>query len=78
MTIEQLRDLYRASPFQPFTIHLADGETIPVPCAELLSFSPSGRTIIVFLHDETFKILDLARVTRLEVDSAGTPTTQQS
>lgn len=27
MTIEPLREVHRARPFQPFTLHLADGRT---------------------------------------------------
>jgi hypothetical protein len=30
MTIEQVRNLYNAQPFQPFVIHLADGRHVPV------------------------------------------------
>jgi hypothetical protein len=69
MTIEQLRNLHRAQPFQPFTIHLADGREEPVPHPDFLSHSPSGRTIIVHHLDDSFSIIDLLLVTELRVHS---------
>ena len=67
MTIEQLRAVYQTQPFRPFTIHLADGEKLDVPHADFLSHSPSGRTLIVYGEDDSFSIVDLLLVTRLEV-----------
>jgi hypothetical protein len=67
MTIEQLRAVHQATPFQPFTIHMADGREIRVPRREFLSHSPSGRTVIVYHEDETFSIIDLLLVTELKV-----------
>ena len=75
MTTEQLRVMRDASPFRPFTIHLADGRTSTVPHRDFISQSPGGRTIIVYGANEAFSVLDLYLVTELEVqapsDSAG-------
>lgn len=68
MTIEQLRTLHQASPFRPFTIHLADGRSLHVPYREFLSYSPTGRTVIVHGEGEAYNIIDLRLVTRLEVN----------
>ena len=67
MTIEQLRSVHDARPFRPFTLHLADGRRVLVPHNEFLSHSPSGRTVIVFESGESFSIIDLLLVTRIEV-----------
>ena len=67
MTIEQLRAVYQARPFRPFTLHLADGDEFHVAHAEFLSHSPTGRTLIVYAEDDSFSIVDLLLVTRLEV-----------
>ncbi len=67
MTIEQLRNVHHASPFRPFTLHLADGRSLSVPHRDFLSHSPSGRTVIVYGDDESFSIIDLLLVTRIEV-----------
>ena len=67
MTLEQLRAVHQATPFRPFTIHLADGRQIRVPHREFLSHSPSGRTIIVHHQDDTFSSIDLLLVSELKV-----------
>lgn len=67
MTIEQLKQVYKAEPFRPFLIHTADGRMITVKHREFLATSPSGRTIIVYQPDESFEIIDLLLVTSLEV-----------
>ena len=71
MTIEQLRNLYYAEPFQPFNIHLADGQAIPVEHREFMASAPSGRTVIVYQPDDSFNVIDLLLVTDLEVRPDG-------
>jgi hypothetical protein len=71
MTTEQLRQIWRTQPFRPFTIHLADGRSVPVKHAEFLLPSPSGRTVIVYQPDDSFNIIDLLLVTDLEVGVNG-------
>jgi len=66
MTIEQLRKLHRAQPFQPFDIHLADGQSLAVEHPEVLAITPPGRTIGVGLPDGTIEVLDLLLVTSLK------------
>jgi hypothetical protein len=71
MTSEQLRNLWKAEPFHPFTIHLADGRNVAVRHSEFLIASPSGRSIIVYQPDDSFNVIDLLLVTDLEVTSNG-------
>jgi hypothetical protein len=66
MTIEQLRAWCETVPFRPFTIHLADGRAIPVRHREFIMPSPSGRTVSVYLPDDTLHVIDLLLVTDLE------------
>ncbi len=70
MTIQQLRAAHRATPFRPFTVHMADGRSFHVPHPDFLSASPSGRTIIIYREDEEFGILDLALMTEIETGPA--------
>jgi hypothetical protein len=70
MTIEQLRNVYDAQPFQPFIIHLADGRSVPVHHREFIMSVPSGRTIFVAQPDDTVNIIDLLLVTDLEMKPA--------
>jgi hypothetical protein len=68
MTIDQVRRLHRAQPFQPFRIHLADSRYLDVVHPELLAISQSGRTVIVVTGDENlYEVVDLLLVTSLEV-----------
>lgn len=62
MTIEAIRKLIDAQPFQPFTMHLADGRDIPVHHREFIMAVPSGRTLIVLEPDDTMHIVDLLLV----------------
>jgi hypothetical protein len=67
MTLEQLKLVHGARPFQPFSLHMGDGRTFRVDHPDFLSRSPSGRTIIVHQPDDGFSILDMLLVTELEV-----------
>ena len=70
MTIQQIRKLYDAQPFQSFIIHLADGREIPVPSREYMMPAPNGRTMVVYQSDSTANFIDLPLVTDLEVKPA--------
>ena len=68
MTINSLRDMLHAVPFQPFTIRLADGRSVPVPHPEFVLVTGGGRTAIVASPvDDHFTIVDPLLVTQLEV-----------
>jgi hypothetical protein len=68
MTIDQIRKLHQARPFQPFRINLADSRSLEVSHPELLAINPSGRTIIAVTGDENlYEVVDLLLVTTLEV-----------
>jgi hypothetical protein len=67
MTTDRIRSLYQARPFKPFAIHLADGRKVPVVHHEFMMLAPSGRTVVVQQPDETPNIIDLLRVTDLEI-----------
>jgi hypothetical protein len=67
MTIQQLRAASRATPFRPFTVHMADGRAFPVPHTDLLSMSPTGRTVIIYQEYEDFSILELLLMTEIEM-----------
>lgn len=68
MTLDQLRSLRDASPFRPFTIHLAGGRSLRIPHRDFVSVSPGGRTLIVYQADEAFSVVDLLLVVELAVE----------
>jgi hypothetical protein len=65
MTVDQLRTFHRATPFQPFEIHLADGRMLDVNHPELLAINPPGRTIGVSVG-KVIEVVDLLLVTSLK------------
>jgi hypothetical protein len=67
MTVEQFKNVHRAEPFRPFTVHMGDRRSFRVDHPEFLSRSQSGRTIVVHHPDEAFSVLDMLLVTELEV-----------
>ena len=68
MTINQIRKLHQAKPFQPFRINLADSRSLVVAHSELLAINEGGRTVIVVTGDENlYEVVDLLLVTSLEV-----------
>ena len=67
MTVEQVRRLYDAQPFRPFTMRLADGRELAVRHREFVALAPSGRTLLVYQPDDSFNVVDLFMVTDLEV-----------
>jgi hypothetical protein len=69
MTIEQIKKICDAQPFQPFVIHLASGREVPVVHREFIMTAPSGRTLVVALPDDTFDIIDLLLVSDIVVGS---------
>ena len=69
MTTNEIRKLLRAQPFQPFTLHLADGRSFPVPHPELMLAAP-GMRIVVVAHEKTYDLVDLLLVTSVELKSS--------
>lgn len=68
MTIEKLRSAYDAKPFQPFTLHLADGKELTVKHRDFMLSVPDGRTIVVAQADGSMNIIDLLLVTDLDFE----------
>ncbi|MCY3023354.1 MAG: hypothetical protein NTW87_30615 [Planctomycetota bacterium] len=74
MTLEKLQEAYRARPFRPFVLHLADGRHIRIRHPEWMAISQSGRTIHVEQPDDSSSTIDLLLVTELEVPANGRKT----
>lgn len=72
MTTKELSKLKGATPFRPFTIHLADGDTVEVRHPDFLAYA-GGRTAFIGFEDGDFSIVDLLLVTRLSVGETNAP-----
>lgn len=66
MTTVILRERISARPFEPFSIHLADGSAVTVRHPEFIAYG-GGRTAVVYTGDETTETLDLLLVTKIVV-----------
>jgi hypothetical protein len=71
MTVQELRNAYRAEPFTPFVLHLADGRAIPVISREFMTTAQGGRSVAVYQPDETMNVIDLLLVTDLAFKKNG-------
>lgn len=74
MQIKEMQKVYRAQPFQPFIIHMADGRGIRGDHPEFMALSPAGRAAVVFDKDGGFEIIDLLLITALEVKNGKSST----
>ena len=67
MNIEQIRDAYRASPFKPFVLHLADGRNVAVDHPEFIMFSREGDEVAVYEREGRKRYVDPKSVTEIDV-----------
>jgi hypothetical protein len=64
MSVDELRKCIIASPFQPFTLNIADGRRVPVSGRDFILLPPEkGRTVVVYQRDGNFDLLDSLRIT---------------
>ena len=69
MTIPQLDQAIKATPFQPFSLRITDGRAFHVPHPDFISHPPRGRTALIFVYsekNEAFSILDVGLITELD------------
>ena len=72
MTTEQLQGAIHAAPFRPFVLRVADGQHLFVPHPDFIAHRPGARTAVVWMPDDSVKVVDLLLVTTLDVaHSAG-------
>ncbi len=70
MKVEKLRELMHAAPFQPFTIHVADGHALHIPHPDFIAIMGTGRTVFVTSPIEqmpSYFMVDVPLITQLEV-----------
>ncbi len=71
MQADQLRGAMHKTPFRPFVIRTASGERYPVPHPDMISISPSGRTVGVWSETlEDIAIIDMEAITKFVASSS--------
>jgi len=63
-----IHKLAHASPFVPFTIHLADGGQLRISTIDHIAVPPAGGRIFVFGDDERYDVISALMITRIAVD----------
>lgn len=66
MTIEEIKRVHGARPFEPFTMHPADGRKLRVKHPEFMMQIPGGRIVYVATPDGDVESVDLLMVVSLE------------
>jgi hypothetical protein len=62
MKAETLCRLIEATPFQPFSVNLADGRELKVPHRDFISHSPNYRRLTVWHNDDSCDFVDFILV----------------
>lgn len=70
MKLEQLHDAMHAAPFQPFTIHTADGRSARVPHSDFIALMDGRTAIVVSPRDESpsYRLIDIPLIMQLEIE----------
>lgn len=70
MTAARLKSLVEASPFEPFTVHVAGGRSFSVPHADFVSMNATGSLLIVYRPDgDDFDMIHVPLITHVTVHS---------
>jgi hypothetical protein len=64
MDLNGLRDALKKQPFEPFTIRLADGRSLPVPHSEFVAVGP--RLVIVVGQDNSWSVVEPLLIVSLD------------
>jgi hypothetical protein len=69
VTINQLRELYYAKPFQPFVLVLDDGRCVRIKEPIYISYSEEARTVAFPLGGSVIGWTSFDRVSRIEIET---------
>jgi len=64
MDIEGLRAALRRQPFEPFTIRLADGRSMPVPHSEFVALG--NRRVIIVGENDSWSVVEPILIVSLD------------
>lgn len=67
MTAQQLEKHWKASPFRPFRVNIADGRSFAVPHRDFIWRHPTGRTVFIATGEDEYEVIDLMMVTTLSI-----------
>lgn len=68
MTTDSIRQALHAQPFSPFTLRLTDGRAFEVTHPEVLMAPPGARTIVLYLDNDRYNLIDLLHIASIDFD----------
>jgi hypothetical protein len=71
MDLHGIREALRRQPFEPFSIRLADGRSLPVPHPEMVAVGK--RRIIVVKPDDSWSVVEPLMVVSLDYNGKQHP-----
>jgi hypothetical protein len=70
MSVTRIKELLHAAPFQPFTVHMADGGALRIPHPDFAATLGTGRFLIICdENSENYDLVDVVLVTRVTVEA---------
>ena len=68
MDLAGIREALHKQPFEPFTIRLADGQSLPVPHADFVAVGP--RRIVVVSVDDSWCVVEPLLIVSLDYNGS--------
>lgn len=65
MIAEEIRELQRAVPFEPYTVHTSDGKALYVKHPDYLLITPGNQTLYVYSTETVREIVAARNITRV-------------
>ncbi len=66
MHVETVKELWHASPFVPFHIYMADGQSYFIDHPDFVGISRGASTVMVSTEGDRIAMLDASLISRLE------------
>ncbi len=67
MNAEQIEKHWKASPFRPFRVYVADGRNFNVPHRDFMWRHPAGRSIFIAAGEDAYEVIDMLMITTLSI-----------
>ncbi len=65
MITDEIRELQRATPFEPYTVHTSDGKALYVKHPDYCLITPANETIYVYATETAREIVATRNITRV-------------
>jgi hypothetical protein len=76
MDIQGIREALHRQPFEPFSIRLADGRSLPVPHPDFVAIGP--RRLVVVAADDSWSVVEPLLIVSLDANGSQSATPPDS